>query len=139
MSVTFSSRFRRSMLAVLIAVTTPLLEKNPAKTRVHPRVRLVFSMSRVVVLAFACAMLRQIWVAGIAGWPESTLAIAVVLALPLVNALERVRPEQVVALGKTLISRIGTGAVRDRGSVYTSDVREPTKFDDHWSDRYVER
>src|SRR5690348_10609577 len=98
MSMTFSSRFRRSILAVLIAVTTPLLEKNPAKTRVHPRVRLVFSMSRAVVLAFACAMLRQIWLAGIAGWPESTLAIAVVLALPLVSALERVRPEQVVAM-----------------------------------------
>lgn len=139
MSVTLYSRLRRNMLAVLIAITTPLLEKNPAKIRIHPRVRLVFSMSRVVVLAFACAMLRQIWVAGIAGWPESTLAIAVVLALPLVSALERVRPEQVVALGKTLLSRIGDGAVRQQASVYTSDVREPMKFDDHWSDRYVER
>ena len=138
MSATLYSRLRRNALAVLIAFTTPLLEKNPAKTGVHPRVRLVFSMSRVVVLAFACAMLRQIWLAGVAGWPESTLAIAVVLALPLVSALERVRPEQVVALGKTLVSRFGTGAVRQQRSVYGSDVREPMKSDDHWSDRYVE-
>src|SRR5207248_5804432 len=119
---------------VLTSLTPPLLEKNPAKTRVHGRGRLVFSMSRLVVLAFAYALLRQIWHAGIAGWPESTLAIAVVLALPLVSALEQVRPDQVVSLGKTLLSRFGTGGVRREGSVYTNDVREPMRFDDHWSD-----
>lgn len=139
MPVTFSSRVRRNALAAFVAFLTPLLEKNPTKARAHPRVRLVFSMSRLIVLAFACAMLRQIWHVGVAGWPESTLAVAVVLALPIVSALERVRPEDVVGLGKTLLSRFGTGAVRRQGSLFSGDVREPMKFDDHWSDRHVER
>ena len=96
-------------------------------------------MSRLVVLAFAFAMLRQIWHAGIAGWPEATLAIAVVLALPLVSALEQVAPDQVVSLGKTLLSRFGVGAARREGSIYTSDVREPMKFDEHWGDGHADR
>ena len=137
--MSISRRLRMNMLAAFVAFLTPLLEKNPTKTRAHPRVRLVFSMSRLIVLAFACAMLRQIWHVGVAGWPESTLAIAVVLALPIVSALERVRPEDVVGLGKTLLSRFGTGAVRRHGSLYPADVREPMKFDDHWSDRHVQR
>lgn len=45
------------------------------------------------VLAFAVGMVRQLWHAGIAGWPDATLAIAVVLALPTLGALERVTPE----------------------------------------------
>ena len=42
-----------------MALITPLLEKNVLKTA-SLDVPIVFSMSRVVVLAFAVAMLRQV-------------------------------------------------------------------------------
>ena len=119
---------RRAALALL----TPLLEKNVLKTA-SLDVPMVFSMSRVVVLSFAVAMLRQLWKAGIAGWPDATLAIAIVLALPIVGALERCAPEQVVGLTRTLLNRFGVGAARELASVYAS-AREPSKFDDHLED-----
>jgi hypothetical protein len=115
---------------VVLAALTPLLEKNALKT-LSLDIPLVFSMSRVIVLAFTIAMLRQIWFAGIAGWPEATLSIAVVLALPLLGALEKVDPSLVVDLAKTLVGRFGTGDVRHLASVYTT---EPSKFDDHRDD-----
>jgi hypothetical protein len=117
---------------ILIAILTPLLEKNVIKT-LSFEAPVVFSMSRVIVLAFAIGELRQIWRAGIAGWPEATLAIAIVLALPILGALERVRPQEVVGLAKALVARFGEGGVRPMASVYDAK-REPSKFDDHRAD-----
>ena len=128
--ITGVTALARAARAVLIAVVTPLLEKNPAKT-VAFRLPLVFSMARLIVLAFAVGMLRQIWYAGVAAWPDATLAIAIVVALPILGALDKVSPSQVVDLGKALLDRFGVGAVRDFASVYS---REPSKFDDHRSD-----
>ena len=88
-------------------------------------------MSRVIVLAFAVGLLRQIWRAGVAGWPEATLSIAIVLALPLLGALERVKPGETIELARTLFRRIGTGGVRHMASVFGE---EPSKFDDHRDD-----
>ncbi len=122
---------RPSLRQVLFALLTPLLEKNVIKT-LSLEVPVVFSMSRVIVLAFAIGELRQIWLAGIAGWPDATLAIAIVLALPMLGALERVRPTEVVELAKTLVSRFGEGGIRGLRSVYAE--REPSKFDDHRDD-----
>src|SRR5215467_1487623 len=65
---------------------------------------------------------------------EATLAIAIVLAMPLLGALERVRPGEVVGLAKALVARFGEGGVRTMGSVF--DVREPSKFDDHRNDAH---
>lgn len=118
---------------VCLAALSPLLEKNAVKT-LPLDVPVVFSMSRVIVIAFALAMLRQIWKAGIAGWPDATLAIAVVLALPILSAFERVKPSDVLELANTLVSRFGIGANRTMGTVYS---REPSKFDDHRSDTSV--
>ena len=106
-----------------LALATPLLEKNPAKTLVLD-VPLVFSMSRAIVLAFAVAALRHIWRHGVSGWPDATLAIAIVLALPLLGALDRVRPSEVLLLARSLFERLGIGAVG----------REPSKYDDHRED-----
>lgn len=128
MSIISMTRLR----VIVLAALTPLLEKNVLKTFALD-VPVVFSMSRVIVLAFAAGMLRQLWRAGIAGWPEATLAIAIVLALPLLSALERARPVDVLALARTLVSRFGTGAVRSVGSVYR-ESREPSKYDDHRDD-----
>jgi hypothetical protein len=114
---------RLSTRTILLALVTPLLEKNVVKTLAFDA-PFVFSMSRVIVLAFAIGELRQMWRAGIAGWPEATLAIAIVLALPLLGALERARPAEVLELAKTLLSRFGVGDVS----------REPSKFDDHRAD-----
>jgi hypothetical protein len=119
--------------AIAVASVTPLLEKNPLKTRATRALGLplVFSMARLIVLAFAVAMLHQIWFAGIAGWPDATLSIAVVLAMPTLSAMERVRPGQVLDLTKVLLNRFGEGAVRSIGSVYPT---EPSKYDDHRND-----
>ena len=115
-------------LAVMMAVITPLLEKNPAKALAASGSAFVFSMSRIIVLAFATAMLRQLWQAGVSGWPDATLSIAIVLALPLLGALDRVSPEQVVALGGALIGRFGIGEVGLSGP---NGKREPSRFDNH--------
>ena len=120
-------RFARSSA---FAALTPLLEKNVLKTMTLD-VPVIFSMSRIIVLAFAATVLRQIWRAGVAGWPDATLAIAIVLALPLLGALERVGPDKVVELAKTLLTRVGAGGVRNMASVYGE---EPSKFDDHRDD-----
>jgi hypothetical protein len=117
----------------VLVVTTPLVEKNPAKL-LATRAPIVLSMARVVVLCFAAAMLHQVWVAGVAGWPESTLCIAVVLAVPIVSALERVSPADVLDLADMIVNRFGEGAVRPVGDVYRRPSAEPSKYDDHRSD-----
>jgi hypothetical protein len=117
---------------VALAIVTPLLEKNVLKT-IPLDIPVIFSMSRVILLAFACAMLRQICRAGIAGWPEASLSIAIVLALPVFGALDKVKPADTLELAKVLLSRFGEGGVRRSASVYASSV-EPSKYDDHRSD-----
>jgi len=119
-----------SVRAIVLAILTPLLEKNVVKT-FGLEIPLVFSMSRVIVLAFAAAMLHQIWHSGIAGWPDATLSMAIVLALPLLAALERVKPNEVVTFAKTLVNRFGIGAERTIANIYSS---EPSKYDDHRAD-----
>src|SRR5205823_2916987 len=106
------------------------LEKNAVKA-LSVEAPLVFSMSRLILLGFAIAMLRQIWLAGIAGWPDATLSIAVVLALPILGALERVDPAKTLDVARALLARFGAGAARATGSVYGT---EPSKFDDHRKD-----
>ena len=95
---------------VSLAAVTPLLEKNAVKT-LTTDVPIMFSMSRLVVLAFAIGMMRQLWAVGIVGWPEATLSISIVLALPILGALERATPEQVVEVTKSLIGKLGVGEI----------------------------
>lgn len=118
---------------ILLALLTPLLEKNPSKRMSFSRcyVPMVLSMARVIVLAFAIAMIAQVVRAGVAGWPEATLCIAIVLAIPMLSALERVTPEKALAFGKSVASRFGEGEARTIGSVFAS---EPSKHDDHVDD-----
>ena len=123
---------RSRLRVVVLAALTPLLEKNVLKTFALD-VPVVFSMSRLIVLGFAVGMLRQLWRAGIAGWPEATLAMAIVLALPLLAALERARPVDVLALAKALVNRFGVGGVRSVANLYRAP-REPSKYDDHRDD-----
>jgi hypothetical protein len=123
------TRWVRGLRGVSLVLITPLLEKNVLKTLALDA-PVVLSMSRVVVLAFAIAMTRQLWRTGIAGWPEAAVAITVVLALPVLGALDRARPEQVVELTKTLVGRFGTGDVRKTERVYSAGSREPSAYDD---------
>ena len=120
--------------AIALAVATPLLEKNAAKIAAAKslRVNVVFSMARVIVLAFAIAMLHQSWHAGIAGWPEATLSIVVVLAMPILGALERLRPAEALQLLKSAIGRFGIGETRRGVSRFMGE--EPGKYDDHRDD-----
>ena len=103
-----------ALRVLLVAIATPLLEKNATKTLAARslNVPVVFSMARLIVLAFAIAIFHQAWRAGIAGWPEATVSIAIVLALPVLGALERARPADAIALAKALASRLGIGATR---------------------------
>ena len=129
----WTRRAFRVARSIVLALVTPLMEKNGPKTfhiRAY-RVPVVFSMARLIVLAFATAMLHQAWHAGIAGWPEATLSIAIVIALPLLNALERIRPMDVVALMRSLFTRFGQGATRQVDNIYAT---EPNKRDDHRED-----
>jgi hypothetical protein len=98
---------------------TPVLEKNVVKTMAMDS-KLVISMSRLIAVAFAIVTLKEFWNAGIDGWPDATLGIAVVLALPVMNAIGRANPDEVVALTRVLIARMGT--------------TEPGKLDDHRND-----
>ena len=118
---------------LLIGLVTPLLEKNAHKTMAVSRcyVPVVLSMARVIVLLFALAMLAQIHKAGVAGWPDATLAISIVLALPLLNALERLEPAQTVDLMKGLVRRYGVGAVRTLAGAW---AQQPRADDDHRDD-----
>ena len=109
---------------MFFAALTPLLEKNVVKT-IGIDVPFVFSMGRVIILAFGLGMLRYLWKADAIGWPEATLSMAIVLALPVFSALDRVTPERVVDLASTLFTRFGIG---------NGASREPSKFDDHRSD-----
>ena len=119
---------------ILLTLLTPLLEKNVLK-KLAIDVPVVLSMARVVVLAFAVALLRQIWRAGIAGWPDATLSIAIVLALPLLSALDRVAPADALAVAESLLARFGVGDTRPQGPIYSmGPSAEPSKFDDHRSD-----
>jgi hypothetical protein len=54
-------------------------------------------------------MMRQLWAVGIVGWPDATLSISVVLALPILGALELATPEQVVDVTTALIGTLGVG------------------------------
>jgi hypothetical protein len=120
----------RATRTFLIATLTPLAEKNPTKCT-SSAAPLVFSMTRLIVLAFAIGLLHQIWFAGVVAWPEATLAIAVVLALPILGALEHAAPHDVLDVVNALLDRFGVGRARDVAAAF--DPR-PSKYDDHRRD-----
>ena len=130
----FAAGIRTAIRALVLAIATPLLEKNAAKTAAARSLKLpvVFSMARVIVLAFAISMVHESWYAGIAGWPEATLSIAIVLTMPILNALERVTPAEAISLAKAMLGRFGVGETR-RG-IRNVMGREPSKYDDHRDD-----
>ncbi len=92
---------RIGVRAVLLSALSPLMEKNPLKV-LGGRAPVMLSMSRSIVLMFAVGLCRQFWTAGVAGWPEATLAVAVVLALPILNALDQSTPTEVLTLAKKI-------------------------------------
>jgi hypothetical protein len=130
------SHVARAILAFLVdallVVTTPLVEKNPAKL-LAVRAPLVLSMARLVVLGFAVALLHQIWYAGVGGWPDATLSVSVVVALSIVGALERIRPTAVASVAGALLTRYGAGGTRAIANDYTAAPSAPSKFVDRRS------
>jgi hypothetical protein len=127
--------FLTMVRVLLLAIATPLLEKNASKTVGARRldVPVVFSMARVIVLAFAISTLHLEWRTGIAGWPEATLSIAIVLAMPILGALERVKPAEAVALAKAVLARFGQGQVGRAVASVAGD--EPSRNHDPRDDR----
>jgi hypothetical protein len=112
----------RAVKSVGTTAITPVLEKNVLRTlgTLGNDSQLVVSMSRLIALAFAVVMIRQFWHSGIGGWPNATLGIATVLALPIMNVLDRANPDEVLALTRLLLAKMGG--------------TDPSKFDDHTTD-----
>lgn len=96
----------RVVKSVGVAAITPVLEKNIVKT-LATNSPLVVSMSRLIAVAFAVVTLRQFWHTGIASWPDAALGIATVLALPVMNSLEHADPDQILAVTRLLLARLG--------------------------------
>jgi hypothetical protein len=113
-----------------LAALTPILEKNAVKVLAHESA-VVVSMSRSIVLGFAVVFLRDAWNTGIDGWPDASLGIATVLALPLMNSLERIKPDQLFEVACMVVSKSSSRAVRAIGEEYDN---LPSKFDDHRKD-----
>lgn len=101
---------KRAALSVLAVAISPLAEKNPlrALSSVAP---VVLSMSRVTVAVFTGVDAYRLARATTIGWPEVTLAIALVFALPVLSALGKVSAPEVVAFGAKMIERFGVGDV----------------------------
>ncbi len=101
---------KRAALAVLATLLSPFAEKNPVKalSNIAP---IVLSMSRVTVAVFTAVDAYRLATAETIGWPEATLAIALVFALPVLAALSKVSPEEIVAFGAKIIERFGEGDV----------------------------
>lgn len=112
--------------ALLFALLSPWAEKNPVSVA-SVDAPYVLSLSRCIVTAFSYGMYQQMKVAAIAGWPEATLCIALVYAIPILNALQQSKAADVLDFGKVLLSRFGVGDVRTVGSLMQ---REPSKHDD---------
>ncbi len=94
----------------LFVVFSAALEKNPVKL-IAMEAPIVFSMSRLVVLAFTVAMVRRLWLPGGMGWPDVTLAAILAIALPLVGALSRQAPAEVVQFANKIVDKFGVGDV----------------------------
>lgn len=107
---------------VVVFIVSWVVEKNPSK-QLYAFSPVMMSMTRVTVAAFTIAMLHQIWYAGIVGWPESTFCIALVLALPLMSAFDKLGAGSVVDVFKTLLGRVGIGGTNEIGSAYPEIVK----------------
>jgi hypothetical protein len=94
----------------VFVVLSCALEKNPTKL-LAIEAPVIFSAGRVVVLALAAAVVRRLWMPAPIGWPDATLGAVVAIALPVLEALRRVQPADVVALAKDVIERLGIGDV----------------------------
>lgn len=123
----YASVLYRWLRAILFVVLSPVLEKNPVKSA-HIDAPVVLSMSRCIVALFAWGMYWQIMKAGIVGWAEATLCIAIVYAVPILNALNDSSPEDVLSFGKAILERFGLGEIRKLGPIIPKDDHE-TKVD----------
>lgn len=109
----------RVVWPVALALVSPVLEKNPQKV-FAANAPVVFSVTRLVIAAFAVAMFRQLWTAGVAGWPEATLCLGLIFANHIASALEKLPAADVVAFGRAIVDRFGVGGTRTIGTLYPS-------------------
>lgn len=91
-------------------IISPLAEKNPIKTY-SSCAPIVLSMSRIAVATFVVVDAIRLAHAVAIGWPEATLAIGLVFALPVLRALDKVSPHEVLAFGSIMMNRFGVGDV----------------------------
>jgi hypothetical protein len=91
-------------------IISPLAEKNPLKS-MSSIAPIVLSMSRITVAVFTCVVASRIAYATTIGWPEATLAMAIIFAIPVLRALDKVSPQEVISFGTKIVERFGVGDV----------------------------
>lgn len=131
--MTARKRTASSWRTIGLAILTTILEKNPLK-RLGLHAKLVVSLARVTVLAFTVADIYRLFAGIPLGWPDAAVDVTNMLAVPLLGALDRMKPETTVELAKTLIGRFGVGDVSQTRPVFGRGDREPSKYDDHRRD-----
>ncbi|MDP1859697.1 MAG: hypothetical protein Q8K82_13560 [Gemmatimonadaceae bacterium] len=96
---------------VLAFLVSPISEKNATKV-LASFAPIMLSGSRVTVAVFAYVMAKRLLETKTAmGWPESTIVLGLIFALPILAALEKVSPQDVVAFGEKIVGRFGLGDV----------------------------
>jgi hypothetical protein len=101
---------KRALQQFAATVLSPIAEKNPVKalSSIAP---VVLSGSRITVGVFTAVDAYRLAHAATIGWPEVTLAIALVFALPVLAGLSKVAPAEAIAFGEKILDRFGVGDV----------------------------
>lgn len=113
----YLKRALRMFTVLALVMLSPLLEKNPQKV-LASRAPVVFSITRIVICAFAIGMFRQMLHAGVVSWPEVTLCVALIFSNHIAAALEKLPAADVVAFGRAIVDHLGVGDARTIGSLY---------------------
>lgn len=96
---------------ILAFIVSPISEKNPVKV-LSSFAPIMLSGSRITVAVFTYVIARRLLETKVAiGWPESTMVLGLIFALPLLAALEKMSPADVVAFGTKIVERFGIGDV----------------------------
>jgi hypothetical protein len=124
------SSLARSAIRFVIIVLSPLIEKR-GPGPYDGAGPWMLSMKRVIVVLFAGVCAGQIAATGVVGWPMATLSVAIVVALPLMTALEAMPPHAALELAEHVIARLGVGSTGGTGAAPAHRAPEPSKWDDH--------
>lgn len=98
----------KALRTIAIVLVSAFLEKNPLKVAaVAAPVALSAKRLVAIGLAVVWSIVALSW--GIDGWPMAVVGVALVFALPVMAALDRLPPDASVQLAEKIIDRLGGG------------------------------